>query len=77
MPNRDTWQLIDTVTAKAAINPAIEAEEFRTAAAIRFLQKLKRERSREERGGLQRWSTSLGWSSAARRIHPLRFFARM
>jgi hypothetical protein len=52
MPNRDTWRLIDTVTAKAAINPAIEAEGFRTAAAIRFLQKLKRERSREERGRL-------------------------
>ena len=47
MPNRDTW-LMDDVAGKAAINPAIEAEGFRTVSAIRFLQKLKRQRSPNE-----------------------------
>ena len=48
MPNRDTWRLIDHATGKPAINPAIEAEGFETASAIRYLQKLKRKRSQNQ-----------------------------
>jgi hypothetical protein len=46
MPNRDTWRLIDDATGKPAINPGIEAEGFGTASALRYLQRLKRQRAR-------------------------------
>jgi hypothetical protein len=46
MPNRDTWRLVDYATREALTNPAIDATGFRTADAIRFMQKLQRERAK-------------------------------
>ncbi len=49
MPNRDTWRLIDYATGEALTNPEIEATGFRTIDAIRFMQKLQRQRAKPQK----------------------------
>ena len=47
LPNRDSWKLVDEKTGEPLMNPVILAPGFKTADALRYLAKIKRQRDRQ------------------------------